>query len=169
MTPSSNTFQWEHKRRWDIAGNSFEFCRAEGALLVPGFRDFSIFFRRESQSASTFELALWTAPVFFRPLDESFDNNPNAWLVPVALAPNAISMTGTGAEVFAATVSPSQPVGTMLFWQMKNTTSTAGQIVGDIYLVANHSGVVSLPRFVRTMEATSGTQGSGVSALTGRR
>ncbi len=153
-----NVFQWEHSRRWDLAAGANEFVRAEGALMLPGFVTLSVFFRRASQTASTIELALWTAPLYTRPLDEdNFSNNPAQYLLPLTLQPaTGLQMTGTGAQVFGARLAPEQAVGSLLFWQLKNTGGAQSVIVGDIYVVPNHAGSMMLTEVRRTIDAGTG-------------
>ena len=154
----SGVFQWEHIRKWDLAAGANEICRAEGALLVPGgLRSFSIFFRRNNQSGGTMELALWTSPIFYEPLDDDFTAAPVGKLFQLAMEPTGnLSMTGTAAQVFAARLQDDQPMGTMLFWQMKNTGATLENITGDIYIVPNHSAVLSFPTIGRTADVGEG-------------
>lgn len=149
------TFQWEHTRRWELASAGSEYTRAEGALLVPGgFDSFSFFFRRASATVGTFELFLWTAPVFFKPLDEAIDDNTaESHLFKLVFdQPTSMQFTGTTAKVFGGRLKANQPMGCLLFWQMKNTGGAAGSIVGDLYIVANHSGTMTLPRIGRTID-----------------
>jgi len=149
-------FQWEASRRWDLDGTS-EFCRADNALLVPGgFSSISVFFRRVSQTADTFTLTLWTAPLWTRLLDDEITaSNAAASLLSLEVQPsNGLSMTGTGAQVFGARIDPSQAMGSLLFWQVAKT-SGAGLLVGDLYLVPNHAGSMTSPRFGRTVNGPS--------------
>lgn len=154
-----NVFQWEHKRRWDLPQAGTEMCRADGALMLPGFSSLSVFFRRDSQSvAGAFNLVLWTAPIFFRPLDEdTFAANPAQFLYKLATGPaNPISTagTGTGAHVFGGLITDGQPMGSLLFWQIENATGQAASIVADIYVVPNHRGTMTLDRVSRTVDVT---------------
>lgn len=161
----SGVFQWEHVRQWKLAANTSNFTRDEGALMVPGaLTTFSLFFRRQSQTASTtFELQLWTAPIFFKPLDETIDSiSAPQYLMPVKLetgGSGSLSMVaGAGgpgpAQVFGARFKEGEPMGSLLFWEMKNTTPGMGDgdIVGDIYLVPNNSGVISGANFGRVVD-----------------
>jgi hypothetical protein len=130
MWTGKGAFQWESSRKWDLNAGS-EFCRGDGAVLVPaGLQSFSVFFRRASQSAGTFTLRLHTAPVYMQLLDSE--------------------MTGTGARVYGARLDPNQAMGTILFWEVANSGSP-GMLVGDIYLVPNHMGSITLPKFSRTV------------------
>ncbi len=153
-----NVCQWEHSRRWEIAAGLGEFVRAEGALLLPGFVSLSVFFRRASQTASTVELVLWTAPIYFRPLDEdNFSNNPAQYLLPLVVEPaTGLQMTGTGAQVFGARIAPAQAMGSLLFWQLKNTGGSTAIVVGDIYVVPNHQGTMTLTDVRRTVDLGGG-------------
>jgi hypothetical protein len=153
MWTGADVFQWEHSRKWDLNSTS-EFCRADGALILPGgFRSLSIFFRRVSQSAGTFEIFLYTAPLYFKLLDDEMtSNNAIQLLYKLSLKPSTgLQMTGTGAQVFAAQIDPDQPMGSLLFWEIKNTIA-AGTLVGDLYIVPNHSGMMTMPRISRTLE-----------------
>ena len=153
-------FQWEHSRQWVLNATS-EYCRAEGALVLPGFTSLSIFFRRSSQTAGTFTLKLWTAPIYFRLLDDPIDaNNIQALLYPLALEPAAgLTMTGTTAKVFGARIAPNQPMGSLLFWEMENTMAS-GTLIGDIYVVPNFAGSTAQPSITRAVEVAAGG-GSG--------
>jgi len=154
----SGVFQWEHVRQWNLAASASVFSRAEGALMVPGaLTSFSIFFRRQSQSASTFALQLWTTPIFFKPLDEVIDSTTAPYyLMKVGLetADGTLSMAvgGGGAQVFGARFKEGQPMGTLLFWEMKNGVAADATISGDIYLVPNNSGVISGASFGRMVD-----------------
>ncbi|MCK6531232.1 hypothetical protein L6R50_27940 [Myxococcota bacterium] len=157
----SGVFQWEHTRQWQLPISSSEFTRAEGALLLPGgFSSLSAFFRRQSQSGDgPVTLRLWTTPVFFKPLDEAITaTTAPQYLFELSYEDGqSISMdtqTTSGARVFAARIGASQPMGSLLFWEMRNTDDTAvATVVGDLYLVANHAGVLSLPRIGRMVES----------------
>lgn len=147
-------YQWEYTRKWDVAGASSEFVRADGALALPGgFNALSFFFRRQSQTNGPFELAIWTAPIYFRNLDDLIDpNNASQSLLQIALEPaTGLQMSGTAAQVFGARSRADNPMGTLLFWQMKNT-GTTGSIVGDLYVVPNHIGALSSPSLARFVE-----------------
>lgn len=151
----SGVHQWEHTRRWELASGASEFCRAEGAILLPGgFRSLSFFVRRQSQSASTFELNVWTTPIYFKPLDEAIDSsNASQYLLQLTLEPSGgLSMTGTAAKVFGARLQDTQPMGSLLFWEMKNTGGASASIVADVYIVPNHAGTMTLSRLGRTVD-----------------
>lgn len=155
MWTGQGAFMWESGRKWTLDGAS-EFCRGDGALLLPGgFSSLSVFFRRYSQSAGTFTLNLWTAPIFFKLLDDPIEtNNAASQLYPLAMAPTAgLQMTTGGAQVFGAKVAPDQPMGTLLFWEMKNTTA-AGTIVGDIFVVPNFTGTMASAQISRTVDGS---------------
>ena len=143
----SGVFQWEHVRQWNLTASTSIFSRAEGALMVPGaLTSFSLFFRRQSQSASTFALQLWTTPIFFKPLDEVIDSTTAPYYLmktSLATADGTLSMASTGAQVFGARLKDGEPMGTLLFWEMKNGPAADANIVGDIYLVPNNSGTIS--------------------------
>lgn len=163
MWTGMNVFQWEHKREWQMADGASQFVRAEGALLVPGFSSLSVFFRRESQSvAGAFTLHLWTAPIYFQPLDTDFSANPKAYLYELAVSPQTISTTGsgTGAQVFGGQISAAQPMGSMLFWEIRNSTGQTASIIGDIYVVPNHTGSMVLTRIGRTVDGPDSGQPS---------
>jgi len=152
-------YQWEHTRRWELASGVSEFCRAEGALVVPGgFRSLSFFVRRQSQSASTFELFIWTTPIYFKPLDETIDSTTAPqYLLQLSLEPSGgLSLTSTAAKVFGARLQDNQPMGSLLFWEMKNTGGASANVVADIYVVPNHVGMLSLPKMGRTVDAGDG-------------
>jgi hypothetical protein len=152
MWTGKGAFQWESSRKWDLNAGS-EFCRGDGAVLVPaGLQSFSVFFRRASQSAGTFTLRLHTAPVYMQLLDSEITaNNAAATLLPLTVQPlSGLEMTGTGARVYGARLDPNQAMGTILFWEVANSGSP-GRLVGDIYLVPNHMGSITLPKFSRTV------------------
>lgn len=156
MWTGNGVMQWENSRMWNLNGAS-EFCRADGALLVPGgFTSLSVFFRRVSQTAGTFELRLWTAPIYFKLLDDDVNvNNAGATLLNLAVEPTAgLQITGTGPQVFGARIAPAQAMGSMLFWEMKNTVA-AGVLVGDLYVVPNHAGSATVSRLGRTVDGAS--------------
>lgn len=157
MWTGQGAFQWESSRQWvaTTVGSS-EFCRGDGALLLPGgFSSFSVFFRRHSQTAGTFTLRLWTAPIFFKLLDDVIDtSNASTQLFNLATLPsNGLEMDQTGARVYAAKVDPDQPMGTLLFWEMKNSGAT-GTIVGDIFVVPNYTGTMATPQIARTLDGS---------------
>jgi hypothetical protein len=155
MFTGAGAFQWEHHRTWQSNAAS-ESCRAEGALHLPdGFASWSVFFRRGAQTAGTFELLLWTTPIYFQTLDTLIDSaTASATLLPVGLTPSGgLLMTGTSAKVFGAKIGSDQPMGSLLFWEVRNTVA-AGVLTGDIYLVPNHTGTVTLPRVGRTVDAS---------------
>lgn len=175
MWTGMGVFQWEHKRTWSLAATGQagdrEICRAEGALLVPGFSSLSVFFRRESQSAvGEFEISVWTAPIWFRPLDEdNLSSTPEAYLYKLTVAPATglnTGNSGTTARVFGAQIADAQPMGSLLFWQVKNNIASAQSITGDLYVVPNHTGTMMLGRLGRVMDGT-GLGGSGTLAGNG--
>lgn len=155
MWTGQGVFQWEHNRRWTLDGAS-EFCRADGALVTPGFSSLSVFVRRASQTAgSTFELLLWTAPIYFKLLDEPIDSTSAPQLLyKLSLAPVPLQMTDTTAKVFGARIAPTEPMGSVLFWEMKHT-GTAGTLVGDIYVVPNYVGTTAHAQISRTVDLGS--------------
>lgn len=156
MWTGQGAFQWEHSRQWAL-NNASEFCRGDGALVLPGgFGSLSIFFRRHSQSGGTFELRLWTAPIFFKLLDDLIDaSNAAAQLYPLTLTPSTgLTMVQGGAEVFGAKLDTNQPMGTLLFWQVINTAAEAGTIVGDIFVVPNYTGTMATPQLSRTVDGS---------------
>lgn len=153
-------YQWEHTRRWELTAGTSEFTRAEGALLVPGgLSSLSFFVRRQSQSASTFELSIWTTPVFFKPLDEVIDSTTaSQYLLELTLEPaSSLSLTGTAMKVFGGKIKSDQPMGSLLFWEMANTGGSNANMIGDIYVVPNHIGVAS---GTRLSSAADGMDGS---------
>jgi hypothetical protein len=155
----SGSIQWEHVRAWDLAASASEWVRGEGALSVPGgFTSLSVFFRRKSQTASTtVELKLYTDPIYFQPLEDDIAQNALGDLLQLTMEPTSgLSMTGTGAQVFGARVAPAQAIGSLLFWRLHNTATGTANIVGDIYIVANHLGVASFPTLSRAVEPPSG-------------
>ncbi len=161
MWTGNGAFQWEASRKWELNAAS-EFCRGDGAVLIPGgLQSFSVFFRRASQSAGTFTLKVHTTPIYTQLLDtEVTSNNAAATLLPLAVQPlTGLEMTSTGAKVFGARIDPSQAMGTVLFWEVANTVA-GGVLVGDIYLVANHQGAVANPRFARTVDDPDGQGGT---------
>ena len=155
----AGSFQWEHQRTWDIPASGAQMVLAEGALCLPGgFRSLSFFFRRISQSGPPVDLEIWTAPVFFQPLDDDFSANPENFLRQVTIEPsNALQLSDldTPAQrVYGGRIKDDQPVGTLLFWRMNNPdTTTAAKIVGDIYVVSNHIGVATGSHIGRTVDA----------------
>jgi hypothetical protein len=148
-------FQWEHMRKWDLATLTSEIVRAEGAVVMPGgLTSWSVFFRRQSQSAGTFDLFLYTTPIFFKPLDEDITQAITQYALLLALDPaGALTMTGTAAKIFGGKLKSDQPMGTLLFYEMKNQGGAQANIVGDIYLVPNHAGMLSQPRIAKTVDA----------------
>lgn len=151
----SGGFQWEHVRTWNLGLNASEFVRAEGALVLPGgLTTLSAFVRKVTiTGGATFELLLWTAPIYFNTLDTNLDaNNASNYLLQLSTDPtSALVMSGTTPQVYGAKIKSDQPMGTLLFWQIKNTIA-AGALTADIYIVANHAGMLSLPRLVRTVD-----------------
>lgn len=158
---AGGAIQWEHRRVWDLPATSSEFVLAEGALALPGgFSSLSVFFRRSAQSGGQFNLVLWTTPIFFNPLDFDFSNTPDQYLWPLSwTVGTALQMTGTGAKVFGGRIGDTEPIGTLLFWQMENDTASRQSITGDLYVVPNHRGTVSFPSVDRTV-ATGGGMGA---------
>lgn len=152
-------------RRWEMAAAGVELVRAEGALQIQGLSSFSVFFRRASQSSgATFELTLWTTPIFFRPLDDDFQSTPTQYLRQITMDPVdpiPLAGQGTGAQVFGGKVKEGQPVGTLLFWQMKNAGGASASIVGDIYVVPNSIVVVTTPRISRTLDVSTASSFQG--------
>lgn len=160
-------YQWENSRQWTLNAAS-EFCRADGALVVPGFSSMSIFFRRVSQSAGTFELCIWTAPIYFKLLDDNIDTNTASQLLyKLTLQPGTgLQMTGTAAQVFGAKIATDQPMGSVLFWEIKNTVAS-GTLIGDIYVVPNATGSIAPPPIERTVDLMGGGGGVYQGSLTG--
>ncbi len=152
------TFQWEHVRQWGVVAGASSFPRAEGAVLVPGgLSTFSLFFRRQAQSGSTFELYLWTAPVYFKPLDQDIDaTTAPQHLLKLELdlggGATGIVMTGTTTQVFGARLKGNQPMGSLLFWELKNAGVADATIVGDLYLVPSSFGMIAGATFARPLE-----------------
>lgn len=170
----TGVYQWEHTRKWELASGASDFCRAEGALLVPGgFRSLSFFVRRQSQSASaTFELFIWTAPIYFKPLDEEItSSNASQYLLQLTLEPSGgLQMTSTTAKVFGARLKDDQPMGSLLFWEMKNSSGATYNIVADLYVVPNHIGMATMPRVGRMVDGadggfSAGSQNAQIAAL----
>ncbi|MDP2308176.1 MAG: hypothetical protein Q8P18_19305 [Pseudomonadota bacterium] len=166
----TGAFQWEHTRKWHLATSGVEITRAEGALVIPGGVDsLSFFFRRASQDSGTnFTLGVATSPIYFKPLDEVMDTTAaDAYLFGLefgaATALNMDASNGTSPKLFAGRLKPGQPMGSLLFWRMVNEGS-AGGVVGDLYVVANHSGVMTQPRILRTVDGVE----SNAMSLNGR-
>lgn len=155
---AGGAIQWEHRRIWDLPASSSEFVLAEGALALPGgFSSLSAFFRRSGQSGGQFNLTLWTAPVYFKPLDFDFSNSADQYLWPLSwTVGSALQMTGTSAKVFGWRINDVDPIGTLLFWQMENADASRQSITGDLYVVPNHRGTVSFPGVDRTVATGSG-------------
>lgn len=161
MWTGDGAFQWEAGRTWNLAQNAGEFCRGEGALLVPsGLTSFSVFLRQRSHTGtdSVFTLKLWTTPLYFNLLDTDISSTASEYLVSVATtAPVAAIAADIGlARMYGSAVKGGEPMGTVLFWEVR-CTAAAGVLVGDISLVANHAGIVTGPRFRRTLDGDGGS------------
>jgi hypothetical protein len=161
----SGVFQWESTRTWSLAASggpsASEFVRTTGALCIPGgFGGISVFFRRASATTDQMKLRIWTAPLFYKPLDEDITvTNAVQYLYELTLDPAIglnMSSFGTGPRVFAARIKPDQPVGTLLYWQMENLVAAPHSVMGDILLVPNHIGTMTFPGFARTTDAMTG-------------
>lgn len=169
VTSGAGVIQWEHHRTWqlDLAAVGSEFCRAEGALVLPGgFSSWSVFFRRSAQTGagSRFDLLLWTAPIFFQTLDTPITPaTAPQLLLPVTTLPTTglqMLIGAGGPLVFAGKIATDQPMGSLLFWEMRNLLFP-GTITGDIYLVPNHTGTVTMPRIARTVDGSGHACGNG--------
>jgi hypothetical protein len=76
--------------------------------------------------------------------------------VSLETADGTLSMPSTGAQVFGARFKGGEPMGTLLFWEMKNGVAADATISGDIYLVPNNSGTISGASFGRMVDADAG-------------
>ena len=152
----NGAIQWEHQRVWDLDAGAKEMCLAEGALSMPaGFLSWSIFVRKtDLVGATTMELELWTAPIFYQPLDTDIAQAPGEQLYQLTMEPaTGLQMTGGGKGVFAAKLKSDQPMGTLLFWRMHNTGgSNNGRLTADIFIVPNFAGVTTSAPIGRTVQ-----------------